>query len=357
MDKINSLDLNQLVDDIRSWGREAGFSAVGFSDINLAEHEQHLQDWLAKGYHADMDYMQAHGLKRSRPDLLVENTHSVISFRMDYLPADVATTKTLAQSDIAYISRYALGRDYHKLIRKRLANIANKIEQAAGGSHRAFVDSAPVLERALAQKSGMGWIGKNTMLLNSKAGSWFFLGEIYTSLQLPLPPLETSHHCGSCQACLDKCPTNAFVDAYQLDARRCISYLTIENKGPIPLELRPLMGNRVYGCDDCQLVCPWTKFSQYTQERDFQPRHDLDRRSLVDLFLWSEAEFLKKTEGSPIRRIGFDSWLRNLAVGLGNGPATAAAIEALEQRLDYANPMVVEHIGWALQRLKAQTDI
>lgn len=352
MNIINSIDLEQLALDIKSWGREAGFSAVGFSDLDLSEHEQHLQAWLDKNFHGDMDYMQAHGSKRSRPAQLLEQTLSVISFRMDYLPADVATTKALKQSDTAYISRYALGRDYHKLIRKRLAKIAQQITTAAGGSHRAFVDSAPVLERALAEKSGLGWIAKNTMLLNSKAGSWFFLGEIYTSLALPVSPMPASNHCGSCQSCLDKCPTQAFAAPYELDARRCISYLTIENDGSIPQALRPLIGNRIYGCDDCQLVCPWTKFSPYTREADFQPRHQLDRRSLLELFLWTEEEFLRLTEGSAIRRIGYRRWLRNLAVGLGNGSASEAVIKALRERRNYPDAMVKEHIDWALTQLQ-----
>lgn len=352
MNKINSVDLEQLALNIKQWGREAGFSDIGFSDIDLNKHEQYLQAWLDKHFHGDMEYMQAHGLKRSRPNQLLTDTVSVISFRMDYLPADVATTKALAQPDTAYISRYALGRDYHKLIRKRLANIAQKISAAAGGSHRAFVDSAPVLERALAEKAGLGWIAKNTMLINKKAGSWFFLGEIYTSLPLHTNPIPASNHCGSCHACLDKCPTQAFDGAYQLDARRCISYLTIENDGPIPEALRPLIGNRIYGCDDCQLVCPWTKFSPYTREADFSPRHELDRRSLLELFQWSEEEFLRLTEGSPIRRIGYRRWLRNIAIGLGNGSASDSVIEALAARQNYPDAMVKEHIDWALKRLQ-----
>jgi epoxyqueuosine reductase len=271
---------------------------------------------------------------------------------MDYHLGDTDPERILASSHKAYISRYTLGRDYHKLLRKRLARLAARIERdAGGGRYRAFVDSAPVLERALAERAGLGWIAKNTMLINADAGSWFFLGEIYTDLPLPVDPPQASKHCGTCTACLDICPTDAFSGPFELDARRCISYLTIEHRGSIDPDLRPLMGNRVFGCDDCQLVCPWNKFARPTSEPDFQPRHDLDDSDLVTLFLWDEETFLEKTAGSAIRRIGHTLWLRNLAVGLGNGPASDEAIAALKTRLSHSSAIVREHVQWALQRL------
>jgi epoxyqueuosine reductase len=340
-----------LLADIRLWASELGFQQVGVSDIDLGEHEDYLQKWLDAGYHGGMEYMARHGSKRSRPAELVPKTCRVISLRMDYL-ADDQAMDVLASSEKAYISRYTLGRDYHKLVRKRLAQLAGRIQQEAGGGHfRAFVDSAPVLERAIAERAGLGWIAKNTMLINPDAGSWFFLGEIYTDLPLPETKSQESKHCGTCTACLDLCPTNAFVGPFQLDARRCISYLTIEHFGSIDPELRPLMGNRVFGCDDCQLVCPWTKFAQASEEEDFRPRHGLENAELVSLFLWDEATFLQRTEGSAIRRIGYERWLRNLAVGLGNGPASAAAVSALRGRLDHPSALVREHVEWALGRL------
>lgn len=348
---INGLDLCTLAAEIKQWGDESGFADTQITDIQLDEHEQKLKDWLNKGFHADMDYMAAHGNKRSRPNELEAGTLRVISFRMNYVPPSADAISILNDSEKAYISRYALGRDYHKLIRKRLAAIAKRIESAAGGHHRAFVDSAPVLERALAEKAGLGWIGKNTMLLNHQAGSWFFLAEIYTSIPLPIDPPQQKKHCGSCTQCLDLCPTDAFVEPWVLDSNKCISYLTIENKGEIPVELRTKMGNRIYGCDDCQLVCPWTKFQKTTQEPDFHPRHQLDNSDLIELFLWTEEEFLKRTEGSPIRRIGYQSWLRNIAVGIGNGPSSPAAINALNTQKAVANEMVLEHIEWAIEQL------
>ena len=340
-----------LLASIRAWANELGFQQVGVSDVNLGEHEAYLQKWLDAGYHGSMDYMARHGSKRSRPAELVPETCRVISLRMDYL-ADDQASDVLASSEKAYISRYTLGRDYHKLIRKRLAQLAKRIEaETAGGQFRAFVDSAPVLERAIAERAGLGWIAKNTMLINPDAGSWFFLGEIYTDLPLPETQAQESKHCGTCTACLDLCPTDAFVGAFELDARRCISYLTIEHHGSIDLELRPLMGNRVFGCDDCQLVCPWTKFAQETAESDFQARHGLADAELVELFLWDEQTFLARTEGSAIRRIGYERWLRNLAVGLGNGPASQKAIAALKTRLEFPSELVREHVEWALERL------
>lgn len=343
--------LADLAHAIKQWGRELGFQQVGITDTGLSDHETRLQAWLDKGYHADMQWMQEHGSKRSRPAELLPGTVRVISVRMDYLPGDPHQARLLKAADKAYIARYALGRDYHKLMRKRLAQLAKKIEGALGTelSQRAFVDSAPVLERALAEKAGLGWIGKSTMLVHRKAGTWFFLGELLTNLPLPVDQPATNH-CGSCRACLDICPTNAFVGAYELDASKCISYLTIENKGSIPEELRPALGNRVFGCDDCQLICPWNKFARFTEEDAFKPRHQLDAPQLVDLFLWSEEEFLTKTAGSAIRRLGHERWLRNLAVALGNAPRNEQIIRALTSRLDHPSELVHEHVEWALAR-------
>jgi len=295
--------------------------------------------------------MASHGSKRSRPEELIPGTCRVISLRMDYLTPDTRPLEILADANKAYISRYTLGRDYHKLIRKRLATLAKRIEAETGsGQYRAFVDSAPVLERAIAERAGLGWIAKNTMLINAEAGSWFFLGEIYTDL--PLAPTEPQHnkHCGTCTTCLEICPTNAFIGPFQLDARKCISYLTIEHKGSIDPQLRALMGNRIFGCDDCQLLCPWNKFAQATDQKDFQPRHKLDDAQLIDLFLWNETTYLANTEGSALRRIGFERWLRNLAIALGNAPSSLAVIDALQSRKDFPSELVVEHIQWALQQ-------
>jgi len=334
---------------IRVWAGELGFQQTGIADIELAEHEDYLQKWLDAGYHGSMEYMARHGSKRARPAELVPGTCRVISVRMDYLSADTRPLAVLAAPDKAYISRYALGRDYHKLMRKRLAQLADRIRGlAAGGEYRAFVDSAPVLERALAERAGLGWIAKNTMLINPDAGSWFFLGEIYTDLPLPADAPQASKHCGSCTACLDICPTAAFTGPFTLDARKCISYLTIEHKGSIDPALRPLMGNRVFGCDDCQLICPWNKFARVTTEGDFQPRHGLADADLVELFLWDEPTFLASTEGSAIRRIGHERWLRNLAVALGNVPGTARVIAALASRRVHPSELVREHVAWAL---------
>ncbi len=338
----------ELVSRIREWASELGFQQLGVSDVDLGDHPDYLQRWLDAGYHGDMDYMAKHGARRSHPEQLIPGTLRVLTLRMDYHRDDTQPLQILEQGEKAYISRYTLGRDYHKLIRKRLAQLATRIEQEVGGHYRAFVDSAPVLERALAEQAGLGWIAKNTMLINAQAGSWFFLGEIYTDLPLPADQPQTEKHCGSCRACLDICPTNAFVGPFELDARRCISYLTIEHFGSIDEELRPLMGNRIFGCDDCQLVCPWNKFAQVSTEEDFRPRHQLDDRELVDLFLWEEAEFLKNTEGSAIRRIGFERWLRNIAVALGNAPTSETVVDALQQRLNYPSELVREHVTWAL---------
>ncbi|MHC6227691.1 tRNA epoxyqueuosine(34) reductase QueG [Pseudomonas sp. X10] len=344
-----TLDLTALAESIKDWGRELGFAHVGIAGVDLGEHEQHLQRWLDAGYQGEMEYMSAHGSKRSHPEQLVPGTLRVVSLRMDYLPGDTQMAQRLAQPEKAYVSRYALGRDYHKLIRKRVQHLAERIQQAIGPfGFRAFVDSAPVLEKAIAQQAGLGWIGKNTLLLNRKAGSYFFLSELFVDLPLPVDDAQASEHCGRCQACLDICPTGAFIGPYVLDARRCISYLTIELKNAIPVELRPLIGNRVFGCDDCQIVCPWNRFARPTSEGDFKPRHNLDNANLAELFLWDEATFLSNTEGSPLRRAGYERWLRNLAVGLGNAPSTIPVLEALRARQDHPSELVREHVQWAL---------
>lgn len=344
----------QLVQRIKQWGAELGFQQIGISDTDLSTAEQHLHDWLDKGFNGEMQYMAAHGLKRSRPALLQEDTRSIISARMDYLPEPPAASQRLLEDPAAaFVSRYALGRDYHKLLRNRLQKLADKIAEEIGPfGYRAFVDSAPVLEKAIAEKAGLGWIGKHSNLINRRAGSWFFLGEIYTDLALPSDK-SASNHCGQCRACLDICPTQAIVGPYQVDARRCVSYLTIELHGSIPVEFRPLLGNRIYGCDDCQLVCPWNRFAKLSVESDFKPRHRLDQATLIELFQWTEAEFLQKTEGSAIRRIGHLRWLRNISVALGNGKPTDEAKAALLSRLNEDAEMLREHIIWALQRLNA----
>ena len=348
--------LAALVERIRGWGRELGFNAIGIHNTDLSPHDQYLREWLERGDHADMDYMERHGSKRWTPEELVEGTRRIISARMDYFSADAeAPLRVLDNPEQAYISRYALGRDYHKLMRARLAQLADRIRSIMPESQqRVFTDSAPVLERGIAEKAGLGWIGKNTMLIHPRAGSWFFLGEIYTSLPLPVDDAFDGYHCGSCTACLSACPTGAFRGPHQLDSRRCISYLTIEHFGPIPVELRPLIGNRIYGCDDCQLVCPWNKFTQPTTEKDFSPRHQLDAASLLELFNWDEEQFLQNLQGSPIRRIGHDRWLRNIAVALGNGPATADVISALEMKRTHPSALVREHVEWALETLKTR---
>ena len=344
-----SINYPQLSRQIEQWAKSLGFDAVGIADIELSEHETYLNKWLEQGWHGEMDYMQRHGQKRSRPDLLVEGTRRVITVRMDYAPADITKAESvLNKSNTAYISRYALGRDYHKVLRNKLQKLAEMIEHEVGAlGYRVFTDSAPVLEKALAEKSGLGWIGKHTNLIDKNSGSWFFLGEIYVDLPLPTTG-KSANHCGSCQACIDICPTKAIVAPYQLDARLCISYLTIELKGPIPVELRRQIGNRIYGCDDCQLVCPWNKFAQPAREPDFSPRARLTDRKLIELFNWSKEEFLSKTAGSAIRRIGYQSWLRNIAVALGNAETDPAINAALSKKLTASTPLVREHIEWAL---------
>jgi epoxyqueuosine reductase len=347
-------DVVRLAQDIKRWGRELGFQAVGIADTDLTVHEARLLSWIDAGHHGEMSYMAGHGARRSRPAELVPGTVSVISVRMDYLAASARpSADVLGDPQAAFVSRYALGRDYHKVLRRRLQRLAERIQAAAGlFSYRVFTDSAPVLEKPLAQKAGLGWIGKHTNLLAREAGSWFFLGEIYTDLPLP-PDAPAGDHCGTCRACIDVCPTRAIVAPYRLDARRCISYLTIELHGAIPVDLRPLIGNRVYGCDDCQLVCPWNRFARPTAEPDFAPRYGLDAATLVALFAWSEAEFLKRTEGSAIHRLGYERWLRNIAVALGNAPWRMDIVGALRARLDHPSELVREHVQWALQRHEA----
>ncbi len=342
------IDYQQLVSDIKTWAKQLGFQDIGITDTDLSQHEAYLKTWLSRKFHGEMGYMEKHGTKRSRPEELIPGTLRIISVRMDYLPPDTQTISVLRDRRKAYISRYALGRDYHKVLKKRLNLLADKIqENIKNFNYRAFVDSAPVLEKALAEKAGLGWIGKNTLVLNQKAGSYFFLGEIYTDLPLPCDkPIK--EHCGKCTACIDVCPTKAIVGPYQLDARRCISYLTIEYKKSIPLEFRKLIGNRIFGCDDCQLACPWNQFAHFTQEKDFQPRHSLDNQDLVNLFAWDEETFLDKTQGSAIRRAGYECWLRNIAVALGNAPSTPEVIASLEFRKNHESPLVREHVEWAL---------
>jgi epoxyqueuosine reductase len=339
----------ELAAQIRAWGMDLGFQQIGFTGIDIATDEAHLMRWLELRRHGEMDYMSRHGRKRARPQELVPGTIRVISARMDYLPPDVADAEAvLANADVGYVSRYALGRDYHKLLRRRLAQLAQRIgAHCTGTQYRAFVDSAPILEKAFARDAGLGWIGKHTNLINRSAGSWFFLGEILTDLPLPLDA-PASAHCGTCTACMDVCPTQAIVAPYQVDARRCISYLTIELREAIPVEFRKAMGNRIYGCDDCQLFCPWNKFAKLTAEPDFRARHALDAPRLIELFAWTEEEFLLRTEGSAIRRIGHECWLRNVAIALGNAPSSDAVIAALQSRLSHPSAMVREHVEWAL---------
>ncbi len=343
------VDPAALLGEIRTWARELGFARIGVANIELAEDEARFLDWLRAGFAGEMRYMDRHGSKRARPAELLPGTVSCLSARMDYWPAQAEDAqRALGNGTVAYVSRYALGRDYHKLMRHRLQKLCSRIVERVGPfGYRAFADTAPVLEKALARNAGLGWIGKHTNLIDRNAGSYFFIGEIYLSLSLPLDP-PSSAHCGTCSACLPACPTGAIVAPYRLDARRCISYLTIELAGTIPVELRRAIGNRIYGCDDCQLVCPWNKFARPSAEKDFEVRHGLDRASLVEVFSWSEAEFLEKTRGSAIRRIGFERWLRNVAVALGNAPTSPGVIEALRARSNESSSLVREHVAWAL---------
>ena len=349
----------QLALQIKQWGQALGFQQVGITDTDLSAAEVHLENWLANNYQGELSYMHRHGLKRSRPALLHEGTIRVISVRMDYQTESSARMEQVLEDPTsAYISRYALGRDYHKLMRNRLQKLADKIQAEAlmisglpefNVGMRAFVDSAPVLEKALAEKAGLGWIGKHSNLINRKAGSWFFLGELYIDLPLPVDH-STTGHCGDCVACITVCPTQAIVAPYQVDARRCVSYLTIELQGSIPEPYRKLIGNRIYGCDDCQIICPWNRFSKLTAEADFNPRQQLNTQQLLAVFAWTEADFLVKTEGSAIRRIGYDRWLRNSAVALGNAPKSPAIIDALQSKLTNPSEMVREHVHWALEQ-------
>lgn len=347
-------ELQALVRQLKAWARGLGFADICITDTDVSLYVERHKRAIEAGLHGEMQYLERNQDLRYDPRQLLPDTVRVICARMDYLPDSVETVERLKTPQQAYIARYALGRDYHKVMRKKLTQLAQRLEERIGPyGYRAFVDSAPVLERQLAEKSGLGWIGKNTLLLNETAGSWFLLGEIFTDLPLPIdepPSAPPEKRCGSCTACLDICPTKAFVKPWVLDARRCISYLTIEYKGSIPIELRPLMGNRVFGCDDCQIFCPWTKFSPRSKADAFQPRHGLDNADLVELFLWSEQEFLEKTAGSPIRRAGYECWQRNLAVALGNAPSNPTLINALKSRLPDASELVREHIEWALMR-------
>jgi epoxyqueuosine reductase len=352
--------LEELAAHIKLWANDLGFQQAAITDTDLSVDEPRLQLWLDKGYHADMNWLAEHGNKRTRPHELLPGTLRVISARMNYMPSDTQPIEVLKDSSAAYISRYALGRDYHKLIRKRLSQLANKIQAASTHlinseefssiQQRPFVDSAPVMERPLAAKAGLGWTGKHTLLINSEAGSWFFLGEILTNLPLPIDQSLEDNQCGDCEACLKICPTDAFPKPYTLDANRCISYLTIENQGVIAEEFREPIGNRVFGCDDCQAVCPWNKYANHTAEADFSPRQQLDNSELITLFQWTEQEFLQRTEGSAIRRTGYQGWQRNLAIGLGNADTSGAIITTLNSSLANASDMVQEHILWALQQ-------
>ena len=345
------IDYPSLAAHIKRWGQELGFQQLGISDTRLDSHEVYLLDWLDRGRHGEMDYMRRHGVRRSRPAELTPGTLRVITARMDYWPLEAADADgVIADPARAYVSRYALGRDYHKVLRRRLQKLAERIGAVVGPfGYRAFCDSAPVLEKALAEKAGLGWIGKHTNLLSETAGSWFFLGELYTDLPLPVDA-PGHNHCGTCQACLQACPTGAIVAPYQLDARLCISYLTIELRGAIPEHLRPLVGNRIYGCDDCQLACPWNRFARSTIEGDFRIRNGLDAASLVELFAWSPEEFSARLQGSAIHRIGHACWLRNIAVALGNAPTSREVTSALERRRDDPSALVREHVAWALRR-------
>ncbi|RUO35622.1 tRNA epoxyqueuosine(34) reductase QueG [Aliidiomarina sanyensis] len=353
-----TVKLSELVEKIKQWGSELGFQKVGIADLDLSKHESALQEWLDNQYHGTMDYMERHGMLRARPADLHPGSVRAISVRMNYLPPNARFAEVLGDDKKAFVSRYALGRDYHKVMRKRLQKLGAKITDYClthlhdvMPNFRPFVDSAPILERPLAEKAGLGWTGKHTLLLDTDDGSWFFLGELLINLPLPIDQPQPEQ-CGKCTACITICPTQAIVAPYKLDARRCISYLTIEHAGPIPEAFRRPMGNRIYGCDDCQLVCPWNRYATPTPEEDFLPRHPLHAPELLELWAWDEATFLERTEGSPIRRIGFERWQRNLAVAFGNARPSADLIEALEQRLPDASPLVGEHIEWALAELR-----
>ncbi|MFT2089627.1 tRNA epoxyqueuosine(34) reductase QueG [Paraglaciecola sp. 2405UD69-4] len=348
MSSLSAKELSTLSENIKAWGKALGFQQVGICDVDLSKHEDKLQQWLNKGYAGEMTYMSEHGMMRARPAELLPGTIRVISVRMDYLPPDAKFAHNLKSKEQAYISRYALGRDYHKLLRSRLKKLGEKIRtECEDLNFRPFVDSAPVLEHAIAEKAGLGWTGKHSLTINKEAGSWFFLGELFVDIPLPVDQ-AVQENCRDCTACITICPTQAIVEPYVVDAKRCISYLTIEQKGAIPEEFRPLIGNRVYGCDDCQLICPWNRYANITDEQDFHPRASLQGKELLDLFAWDEVTFLKKTEGSAIRRIGYERWQRNLAVGLGNAPYSEEIVNALALALTNSSSLVAEHIRWAL---------
>lgn len=347
------MNYQELADNIKIWANDLGFQKVGICDINLQEHEATLQKWLDAGYHGSMEWMARHGMMRARPDELLPGTVRVISVRMDYLPPKAQFATNLADPTQAYISRYALGRDYHKLIRNQLKKLGQRIEQEVGSfGYRPFVDSAPILERPLAQKAGLGWTGKHSLILDKECGSWFFLGELLIDLPLPVDT-PSEDQCGKCKACMTSCPTNAIIEEGIVDARRCISYLTIEYDGIIPEEFRKPMGNRIYGCDDCQLVCPWNRFSSLTEQDDFHRRQSLQNPDLIALFAWDEVSFLKNMEGSAIRRIGHVQWLRNLSIAMGNAPYSQDIVEALQMRIGIS-PVLDEHIEWALAQQRQQ---
>ncbi|MDE9484291.1 tRNA epoxyqueuosine(34) reductase QueG [Xenorhabdus bovienii] len=353
------LDLNLLAVNIKQWGLSLGFQQVGICDTDLSTEEPKLQEWLDKQYHGEMDWMARHGMMRARPHELLPGTLRVISVRMNYLPAKAAFASTLNNPQMGYVSRYSLGRDYHKLLRQRLKKLGDQIQSYCSAheyqgtlNFRPFVDSAPIMERPLAAKAGLGWVGKHSLILNRESGSWFFLGELLIDLPLPIDAPQ-EEQCGRCVACMTTCPTGAIVEPYTIDARRCISYLTIELEGVIPEEFRPLMGNRIYGCDDCQLICPWNRFSQLTDEADFSPRTVLHTPELLDLFNWSEEKFLRITEGSAIRRIGYLRWLRNISVALGNSPYQDDIVLALGKRIGLSD-VLDEHIHWAIDQQMAR---
>jgi epoxyqueuosine reductase len=348
---VNEFDPVRLAGLIKAWGQELGFADLGITDIGLSAAEARLAEWLDAGYHGDMAYMQRHGRRRTRPAQLIPGTTRVICARMDYqTDNNDSAVGLLKATEKAYIARYALGRDYHKTLRNRLQKLADRIEATVGAfGYRVFVDSAPVMEKPLAAKAGLGWLGKHTNLISKEAGSWFLLGEIYTDLPLPMDA-PANDHCGSCRSCMDVCPTQAIIAPYVLDATRCISYLTIESRNGIPEPLRKSIGNRIFGCDDCQLFCPWNKFSSMATVADFSPRHGLNDVDLVTLFLWDEEEWERNTRGSALRRPGYIGWLRNIAVALGNAPTSAAVVEALRRRSSDPSELVREHIRWALDQ-------
>jgi epoxyqueuosine reductase len=354
MTEARPFDLNEVKRELASQAAALGFAAIGVASIEIPEDELYLLRWLDEGFHGEMDYMERHGVMRSRPQQLAPGTVRVVSARMDYWPGEARDAEeVLADRGVGYVSRYAVGRDYHKILRRTLATLAQQLQARIGAfGYRVCVDSAPVLEKALARNAGLGWIGKHTNLIARDAGSYFFLGEILTDLALPVDT-PASAHCGTCEACIPACPTGAIVAPYQLDARRCISYLTIEHHSAIPLELRPAIGNRIFGCDDCQLVCPWNKFARVAAHPDFKVRHRLDGTALTELFRWTEEEFEERTRGSAIHRLGFERWSRNLAVALGNAPSSTEVVRALDERAEDASPLVREHVEWALERQRS----